>query len=353
MSSVSKVYVAGIGMITAIGETAGMTAAAVRAGISGYQHVDEYDRSADPFKMALVPEAILPPLNKELERIGLAARQRRLLRLSVLAMQEALQMYPANKPLPLFLAGPETLPECAPALRSDFVHLLNTQAGISIDSTMSRIFATGRAGGFQAIDMAFRYFEATGNDYALVGGIDTCLDLYLLATLDKEARILTEERQDGFVPGEAAGFLLLMSEGAREKMGDLPFTAVYPPGLANETGHRYSQEPYRGDGLSKAFRHAIANADIKTSGVSIASLYSSMNGEGLAAKEYGVAVTRNQTKFAENVQHNHPADCFGDIGAAFVPVLAGIIASHKRPSNQATLVYCSSDKQLRGAMVVV
>ncbi len=353
MSDVSKVYVAGIGMITAIGENAGMTAAAVRAGISGYQHVDEYDRSADPFKMALVPEAILPPLNKELERMGLAARQRRLLRLSVLAMQEALQMYPANKPLPLFLAGPETLPECAPALRSDFVHLLNTQTGISIDSTMSRIFATGRAGGFQAIDMAFRYFEATGNDYVLVGGIDTCLDLYLLATLDKDARILTEDRQDGFVPGEAAGFLLLMSESAQKRMGDTSFTTIYPPGLANEAGHRYSREPYRGDGLSEAFRYAIANANVKITGLSISSLYSSMNGESMAAKEYGVAVTRNQSSLAKDIQHHHPADCFGDIGAAFAPVLTGIIASHKRPVKQATLVYCSSDTQLRGAMVVV
>jgi len=353
MSDVSKVYVAGAGMITAVGETTGMTTAAVKAGISGYQHVNEHDRSAEPFKMALVPETTLPPLNKELEQIGLAARQRRLLRLSVLAIQEALQTYPANKPLPLFLAGPETLPECAPALRGDFIHLLNTQTGISIDTTMSRMFATGRAGGFQAIDMAFRYFEATGNDYVLVGGIDTCLDLYLLATLDKDTRILTEDRQDGFVPGEASGFLLLMSESAQKRMSDVAFTAIYPPGLANEAGHRYSQEPYRGDGLSEAFRHAIANADVKTNRLSITSLYSSMNGEGLAAKEYGVAVTRNQSEFAENIQHNHPADCFGDIGAAFVPVLAGIIANHKRRPNQATLVYCSSDQQLRGAMVVV
>lgn len=79
-----------------------------------------------------------------------------------------------------------------------------------------------------------------------------------------------------------------------------------------------------------------------------------MNGENFWAKEYGVAFTRNGNALDENVNHEHPGDCIGDIGAAFVLVNIGIAATglRKKYIEGPVLVYGSSDKAHRGALVM-
>src|SRR5690606_37084977 len=166
-------------------------------------------------------------------------------------------------------------------------------------------------------------------------------DLYNLSILDRQGRIKTARSMEGFVPGAAATFVLLSSAPPpRHKTA-----AVYYPGLAEEIGHRYSEAPYTGDGLSQAMRQAINRGPRGK----IRKIWSSMNGEHFGAKEYGVSLIRNSTSFAENVVLEHPADCIGDIGAAFAPLLLGL-ASRDDPAT--SLVYCSSDSMYRSAVCV-
>ncbi|TQV85884.1 beta-ketoacyl synthase N-terminal-like domain-containing protein [Aliikangiella coralliicola] len=350
MKNKTQIFILGAGMITPVGIDSNMTIASIQAGISKIEVTAEHDCYAEPFKLATVPEDALPPLNDKLNAQGLTSRYRRLLRLASPALIEVMQSYSEDEPLPLFLAGPETLPGRASVLQRSFIERLSIQTGVKFNQQLSRIFSTGRAGGFQAIDMVFRYFEATGADYALVGGLDTHLDLHLLGTLDRESRILTDDRKDGFIPGEAAGFLLLVSENARQRMGNVSLPELFMPGFGNESGHRYSEQPYTGDGLSEAVRLAVLSAK----GRRVSTIFSSLNGEHFGAKEYGVAITRNSDTISENINLEHPADCFGDIGAAFVPVLSSL-AIHQHINskhNQSSLLYCSSEGALRGAMLI-
>lgn len=340
----SKIYLAATGMLTPVGFDSVSTNAAVAAGISAYEDSRHHNKNFNPMRMALIPEDALPPLNPELTSLtGLTSRQRRILRIATPAIQEVIASVPLKEPPALFLALPEFIPGAAFSIHPKFLDAFEIQTNVKLDKTSSRIFATGRAGGIEAIDLVFKYFQATGKDVALVGGVDTYLDHLLLSVLDKDNRILAENISDGFAPGEAAGFLLLVSERVKDYLPHPPKAEIFMPGLANESGHRYSEEPYRGDGLASAFQLAIKNSD----GKPIDAIYASLNGENFGAKELGVAFMRNKSAFVENVQTEHPADCFGDIGAAFGPVLIAN-ASNSKQSN--ILCYCSSDKQSRAAI---
>lgn len=336
--------ICGIGMITAIGGNALQTLASYRAGISRYAESSVYNKRFEPMTMALVPEEVLPPLNDEVAQKGLTARQMRMLRLATPALQEATQSLEKPEPLPLLLAVPETLKGRALSVPDNFIELLVTQTEVALDPGASKLLRTGRAAGLQALEEAITLLASGAHDRVLVGGIDSYLDLYLLATLDQEDRILADGVMDGFAPGEGAGFLLLASSTAG---GARAIATVHKPGLADEPGYRYSKQPYQGDGLSDAMRAAINGHD----GGPIQTVFGSLNGENLGAKEWGVAASRNQAELADPLRFEHPADCFGDVGAAAGPVLAGIAALGLRAGALPgpALVWCSSEGRQRGA----
>jgi 3-oxoacyl-[acyl-carrier-protein] synthase-1 len=126
--------------------------------------------------------------------------------------------------------------------------------------------------------------------------------------------------------------------------------ALYPPGIANEPGHLNSDLPYKGEGLDRAFKKALLNHQQ----YNISAIYSSMNGENFWAKEFGVAQLRNKAAFNEQVKVQHPAENFGDVGAATAPVLLALAAENLWQDQQAKtcLVYSSSDNEKRGAIVI-
>lgn len=250
----------------------------------------------------------------------------------------------------MFIAGPEQLIEGDQPLDAEFLKMLSQQAGIKLDSALSRIIATGRAGGLATINLAFRYFASSDKNFAIVGGVDTFYDGRMLQILLEEDRLLTGGNMDGFIPGEGAAFILLSKQKLPLFKDSNKFVGIYEPGLANETGYRGSQEPYRGDGLASAVSTALDNA--KTD--KIKTLYSSMNGESFFAKEHGIALIRNSDLLEENIKIEHPADCFGDLGAAAGPVMTGLSSIYISNNKVAVpcIICCSSDKAPRAAMVL-
>ena len=350
-------WLCGIGMMTPVGDCAAQTAASVRAGISRYQESAVYNKRFEPMTLALLPEENLPPLNDDLAtQPGLTSRQMRMLRLAAPALREALQNYAPETPIPLFLAGPEALPGRPLPVGGVFVNHLEIQAQTRLDLTHSRLYPTGRAGGLQALDAALAHLAQGTHDYVLVGGVDTYLDLYLLGTLDMADRVLANGVMDGFCPGEGAGFLLLCSERAKQTRGGATLAKIHPPGIASEPGHRYSEQPYKGDGLAQAVSSAIAHAQAQAEMNlgPIRTVFASLNGENFGAKEWGVALMRNQSAFDEAFQLEHPAEYFGDTGAAVGPIIIGLAAMGMSKAHLASpaLVWCSSEFEQRGAVCV-
>jgi 3-oxoacyl-[acyl-carrier-protein] synthase-1 len=348
-NNVKKLYIAGTGMITPVGGNTAMTVAAVNACINKYSASSFINKKDKPMTVASVPEDALPTLHDDLKKIQLTGREKRLIRLAAPALAEVFAHYPLAQPLPLFLAGPESIHSEVKATTAKILTHFKIQVQANIDLANSRYFAAGRSGAIQAIALAFKYFAATNAPYVLVGGVDSYLDAATLGHLDAEDRVLAENVCDAFAPGEGASFILLRNiemEGDATKEE----TVVFEPGMAVEKGHRYSEEPYLGQGLADAFKLAIENG----SGEKISSIFSAMNGEHFFAKELGVASIRNQSSLNENYIHEHPVDCFGDMGAATAVVLI-TLAQHKLLKAKKitqSLVYCSSDMSARTAVCV-
>jgi len=349
MSDQPRLYIAGIGMITPVGFDTASTAAAVRAGMSGYADTEYFDEDFNTIKMATVPElAIENCLNEELLNGELSARQARMLQLAKLALAEIVQNLPIDKKIPLFLSVPEQRGTTEKSFDRTFLENLVLQSGINLALAESRIISTGRAGGLSAIKLAFRYFESTDASVVLVGGIDSFYDKERLKALAAEKRLLCGETMDGFVPGEAAVFLMLTKELSYMNITGMP--CIYEPGMGMENGHLDSTQIYTGDGLASAIRAALNQANVSK----IGRVYTTMNGENFWAKEYGVAVIRNKEAIDETVKHEHPAEYYGDVGSASGPLLVALAAINalQVKTGLPSLVCCSSDSEHRGAVIL-
>lgn len=352
MSNQLKAYIAGVGMITPVGANAKMTAAAVKAGISQCAETEFFDQNYEPIRMALVPDEVLrvnletlPPTQ------AMSAKEARLLQLAGTACQELLPLLPNGEKLALFVAGPEQIDSTQSRLTTSFLKNLSQQSNIEIDLDSSRCVSLGRAGGIYALDAALRYLESNKKQYALVGGVDSFYDLAVIDYYIDKDRILTAASMEGFIPGEAAGFLLLKSLNHTNSASvSEAMACVFEPGIHQERGHLLSNEPYKGEGLSSAFSKALQEVQSNN----IRNIYSAMNGEAYFAKEFGVAMLRNKKFIHDDCVTYHPADCFGDIGAAAGTVLTGLASLdiESKCNCGSYLVYSSSDSEFRGAVRV-
>ncbi|MCW9018152.1 MAG: hypothetical protein OQJ89_14375, partial [Kangiellaceae bacterium] len=346
MSHLDKLYIAATGMITPIGFDTEMTAASVRAGINTYQDSVYFNKNDKPMKTAWVPEEALPELNGELKEVRLNGDAKRIIRLCHAGLNELMPKASLDVPLTLILAGPENIPARTTPVTADIIQHISVQTKVNFDMESSRYAGTGRAGVIEAINYAFKYLSQEGNDYVLVGGVDTYANVGLLSLLDSENRILATNTTNGFAPGEAASFILLSKKYNRSF---LP-VALSMPGVSKEEGHLYSDEvPYRGDGLALAFEKSLKNSG----STKVKRIYSSMNGENFFVKEFGVASIRNSEQLISEHKVIHPADCYGDLGAAtgaVLTTLAALDAAKENVSGSSYLVYCSSDLEKRAAI---
>jgi 3-oxoacyl-[acyl-carrier-protein] synthase I len=341
-------YIAGMGMITPLGPSVATTVAAVNAGISAYTLSEYNNDDGEPIIMARVPDAVFEHIECTLSEEGSVFnfRHERMIRLAIMAINEAVNTQQCDGAVPFVLGlaeesgNTERYTPFMPALAH------NLKPWISL--ALTRRICTGRTAGIEVVDFAFRYLMNQPQDYVLLSAVDSFEDA---AVLNKyKNRLLSHGTADAFAPGEGACALLLTRhiELAEQKNGYV--IAINPPAMTEETGHLFSEKPYKGDGLDQAFKRALQNQPAN----SIEAIYSSMNGENHWAKEYGVAYLRNKEKFVEKFKIEHPADCYGDLGSATGTAL--IIAAaenlHKFTSAKKYLVYSSSDKSMRGALVV-
>jgi 3-oxoacyl-[acyl-carrier-protein] synthase-1 len=77
--------------------------------------------------------------------------------------------------------------------------------------------------------------------------------------------------------------------------------------------------------------------------------FAGFNGENFGAKEWGVARIRHADLFAPTMKLEHPADCFGDTGAALGALLLAVanasLVTKQRPTP--ALIWASSDREDR------
>jgi 3-oxoacyl-[acyl-carrier-protein] synthase-1 len=349
MSHTQKLYLAATGMLSPLGDSPEMTAASLKAGISAYR-VSDYENLQDDFiTMTGIPEEIFTDFEIEIDQGNeCCERYDRILKMAILAVSQVFQRHPVTTPVPMVLSLAESMPygpNISPEVMLD--NLIN-QAELPIDRQLVRTVHTGRAAVLQSLDLAQRFLYDLEQDYVLVGASDSYWDFSTLACLDEAERALAPGVKNAFAPGEGACFLLLTRHPEKALIQNGQIIALNPAGVSQEPGHLNSEQSYRGEGLHQAFLQALQGYE----GEGIHSVYSSMNGEHYWAKEYGVAMTRNQASFRQEVHHHHPADSYGDLGAATGAALIALAAEDLRKiKGPAThLVYASSDSAWRAAL---
>ncbi|MCX9156608.1 beta-ketoacyl synthase N-terminal-like domain-containing protein [Niveibacterium sp. 24ML] len=338
------------GLVTPVGLSLGETAAATRARMPRLRECSWLDRRFEPFIVGRVPESGLPALAPSLANESIQAREARMLRLAHAALSDTLSAIPAQiTPPPLLLGLPEHHTQIAiePAR---FLQRLALQSGPCFDLSASVAAPRGRASALMALSQAVRIIESGQSPYVLVGGVDSLNDLYILGTLDREQRIRGETVSDGFTPSEGAGFILLAKDTAITGTGLKALVRLSGSASGQEPGNLYAQAPYLGEGLAAAVSEVLAQAATDTP---IQTVFSSFNGERYWAREFGVARIRNAQAFGDETQMEHPAECFGDLGAAHGIALAAVAAHGVSEGYRRApcLVYASSDHADRAAVV--
>lgn len=345
------IVIAGAGLVTPVGLSLAETAASARARVARLRESPFMDRRFEPHVTGSVPDEGLPALVEPLATQGLSYREARMLRMAHAAIEEATAPL-AGRGLPAFplmLGLPEhhTLRPLQPAL---FLQRLLMQSGPVFDRDRSLAAPRGRASALMALPHAVARLAA-GEPGMLVGGVDCLVDLLLLSRFEQQGRIRNGINSDGFSPGEGAAVLLLCRADVAAKHGLKPLARLLGAGQAQEPGHLYAEAPYLGEGLAAAVASALAEAEPPEP---IQSIWCSFNGERYWAKEFSVAITRRSGQFAPAHQIEHPAECFGDLGAAHGPALLALAAhalgQRWRPSP--ALVTASSDHADRGAAVL-
>jgi 3-oxoacyl-[acyl-carrier-protein] synthase-1 len=299
--------------------------------------------------MAIVPEDDLEPLEPAVGTRFMGNRERLMIRLAAPALREAMEPLQLQSPPPIFLGlppGAQKVPTPLPPV--DMVGAIARQAGQSLNDKDSRTFPCGRASAFLALDAALRFLQSGAGTHAVVGGVDSYHELRVLAELDAERRLLAEDVMDGFIPGEGAGFIVLSRSAPQASAKDVFVTGV---GIGQDAGHRYAKQPTLGEGLCNAINGLLASTPMN--GSSIRWTLAGLNGENFGAKEWGVARVRHSSLFASTMRLNHPADCYGDLGAATGGVLFALaqIALAKGQQEGPVLLWASSDHQERGCAV--
>lgn len=340
-----------IAMATPVGFLSAQTCASVRAGIARFKELFWQKKRYTPIVMAAIPDNCLPCLAQEIaDDTSLKLQEKRMIQIAGLSRTEISRAGIKQK-IPLILG----LPQSAGIKQLDANKLLKyiaIQTGLNIDSEKSKAIAKGRSSGLMAVHTACELLQIGKADMVVAGGCDTYKDLDVLGFLNVESRLKSEINLDGFIPGEGVGFLLLMTEAEAKRQGKNILGRLKATATGFEEGHLYSEIPYKGEGLSQTFRLLFNNDTALLE--KIKTVYSNMNGESHWAKEWGVSYIRFQDKIKKDFEIVHPADSFGDLGAASGPVMIGLaITGMQRGYKKGpALIYASSDRGDRGAIIL-
>jgi 3-oxoacyl-[acyl-carrier-protein] synthase I len=339
--------VAGLGASTCVGRDAIATAAAVRAGISGFvDHPYMVSQAGESFQVAKAPW--VDPDREGVERLTA---------LLFPALDEALTPLGHVQSHRLRVALSLGLPASRPGLPADLqptlIGAISSRYRGRFDGVAA--FPIGHAAGMRALEAAVIQMLHGRFDACIVAGADSYIDPDTLEWLEANDQLHGAGPRKypwGFIPGEAAGAMLLVSGALAQQAQLFVIACLLGTGMAVEPKAIKTETVCIGEGLTAALRAALRTLP---TGARITDLYCDLNGEPYRADEYGFATLRVSEQYDPDLDCVTPTDCLGDIGAASAPVLSllACIGSWKGYSRgQLALVFCGSEGGERGAAVL-
>ncbi len=342
-----RVVIVALGACTPVGRDAWSSAAAVRAGISGFvQHPYMIDMAGEPMRAAIAPWL----------DIGLSGADR-LEALLFPAIDQAFEPLRSYSGAPLNAAIALGLPSARPGLPDDIqrqmLDRINRRYPRQFGSAAS--FAAGHAAGLIATQAAFTKLAQGALDACMVAGVDSYMEPLTLEWLEANDQLHSAGPLNnawGFIPGEAGAALLLMRESVAEAADLGALAVVLGTGTAMETKRIKTETVCIGDGLTQAFRNALTALP---AGAKVSDIYCDMNGEPYRADEFGFTALRTKESFESASDFIAPADCWGDVAAAGGPLhlaLATVASSKGYGKGSLAFVWGSAEQGERAAALI-
>jgi len=329
------------GMVTNVGFNSPASLAAIRAGISGVRETNLWDAETGTYLQA--GRVLLPHW-----WVG----RGKLVELVAPAIYECLVAAGPTPPdeIPILL-GVSSLnrPYRFKGIDENILTEIEYKLGIKLNS-FSRIIPSGRVSGAHGIQLARQLIEANKAPCCIVAGVDSYLQQEVVEVYMQQRRILTPVNSNGFIPGEAGSAILVMpiSNHAEESL------QILGVGNSREKAIIESEEPLRGDGLTKAVRKALKEANLNISDTSYR--ITDLNGEHYKFKESSFVVSRLLHKRKEELFDIwHPIEYIGEVGAAIFPIIFGLSLDAFQKGyapGDIALCYAGNDDGERSAVIV-
>lgn len=301
--------ITGIGMITAVGPSAPVSCAAVRACVDNFRMTAFRDNAG----------AWLMGSEVDFERPWRGTTK--LVKMLAASLQETLDACPCIEPsaTPLILCLAEGTRPGRP-VDDDRRLFAEVQAELGVVfHPASVVVPRGRVSTAVAIAHGGHLLATTGLGQVIVAGADTLLVARALRHHERRGHLLTSLHSDGFIPGEAAGSFVV----ARAGSGRAPAMSCIGVGFGVEKAHIDSDEPLRADGLTAAIKGALDDAGCCEQVLKFKIIDAS--GSQYQFKEASLAFARLDRTKRKEFGIWHPADCVGEVGAAVGPVMIGAL----------------------------
>lgn len=339
--------IAAVGARTPVGLHAASAAAAVRAGISGLrEHPYMVDCAGLPMPCAL--DAHIDPALIGPERFLLLAEG---------ALREACEpLYdigPEPLTMPVFLGLPELRPGFSERDALEIRSGLSRFEGLPIRLSPVIAFIEGHAAGLSALAAAIRQMKQGEFEMCLVGGVESYLHADTMEWLDQNRQLSGTVSRSGFIPGEAAGFCLMVTDRCRQRLGLNKLATVQACALGREVKLIKTADMCLGEGLSATVRGALD--EVIVPGERINDIYCDINGERYRGEEWGFVCLRHANCFDDPLDYQSPASSWGDVGAASGPLfmmLACRAAARGYAKGPRCMLWASSEGGLRSAAVL-
>lgn len=333
-----RIWVCGLGGQTAIGRDPASIWAAARAGVARLRESNTLRSGRDGHAFVL---ALCAYLGSDYDCVS------RMLRLARVAVRQAwapLAAAPLPGDIPLLLSVPPKRPGFELEQRDRLLEGLFADLPFAAHEELSGLYDTGHEGGISTLARARVLLQEGQVSACIVGGCDSHVDIELLHWLEHERRLKSADAPSGIIPGEGAGFLLLLTEERARELS-LPSFGVLRAACSDvEPNPWYTKQACQAQGLTRA----MAAAFEETGDPSFCAdfTYSDATGEPWRTDEWSYAYLRTGPHHGDPIDHRHPADCWGDLGAAAVPLLAQVALlelSDPRNAARAALIYAASD----------
>ena len=337
----------GLGANTPIGQGAWASAAAVRAGVTGFmQHPYMIDTAGEPMRAAIAPW-----IDIDVQGID------RFEALLFPAIDEALAVLP-QPPVnagrwAIALALPSPRPGLPETLGPELLERVKRRYGQVFGAAAA--FTAGHAAGLLALQAASAKLNQGTLDVCVVAGVESWIEpetLEWLESCDQLHGAGPLNNAWGFIPGEAGAAVLLVRAGIARALRRVPLATILGVGTANEPKRIKTETVCIGEGLTEAFRGALASLP---SDALVSDIYCDMNGEPYRADEFGFTALRTKQYFESASDFLAPADCWGDVSAAgslLHMALACASASKGYGKGPLALVWASAEAGERAAVAL-